>query len=103
MKNNYSWADNTFLPMKSAVKVSKKRSRRKTRFWDATDTHHMLPVVECYTLAANQGYARAQCNLGLCFKNGTGISKDRSKAVHWLMNAANQGHNNAILILEWSM
>jgi TPR repeat protein len=51
--------------------------------------------VEWYAKAAEQGYARAQCNLGSCYYNGTGINKDPIKAVEWYIKAAKQGYASA--------
>jgi len=36
--------------------------------------------------AAEQGHASAQCNLALCYENGTGVEKDEQKAVEWYEN-----------------
>jgi TPR repeat protein len=42
-------------------------------------------------LAADQGNANAQSNLGVCYKNGTGVTKDEREAVRWYRLAADQG------------
>jgi TPR repeat protein len=52
-------------------------------------------AVEWFTLSANQGDARAQCNLGLCYYNGTGIAQDKTKAVEWFTLSAKQGDAQA--------
>ncbi len=36
-----------------------------------------------YTKAAEQGYAKAQYNLGVCYENGRGVAKDIQKAIYW--------------------
>ena len=36
-------------------------------------------VGELYTLSANQGDARAQYNLGVCYGNGDGVEQDMKK------------------------
>ena len=36
----------------------------------------------------------AQCNLGVCYKNGDGVSKDSKEAVRYYRLAADQGHAN---------
>ena len=42
--------------------------------------------------AAEQGVARAQCLLGLCYSNGQGMKKpDKFEGVRWLRRAADQG------------
>ena len=48
--------------------------------------------MEClwYTKAAEQGHARAQCNLGTCYQDGEGVAQDSCKAVEWYTKAAAQ-------------
>ena len=41
--------------------------------------------------AANQGYAQAQFNLGLCYYEGQGVVQSYEKAAYWYEKAANQG------------
>ena len=41
--------------------------------------------------AAEQGYAKAQFNLGLIYYNGQGVSQDYTQAVQWYRKAAEQG------------
>ena len=53
------------------------------------------PAVYWYTIAAEQGHAGAQFNLGQCYENGSGIEKDQTKAVFWYKKASEQGHQNA--------
>ena len=45
-------------------------------------------AVRWYRLAADQGLAVAQFNLGFAFANGTGVAKDDSEAVRWFRLAA---------------
>ena len=40
--------------------------------------------------AANQGYARGQCNLGLMYAQGRGVGQDYAAVVMWFQKAANQ-------------
>ena len=54
-----------------------------------------------YEKAANQGYAQAQYNLGLCYGNGQGVEEDYEKAVFWFEKAANQGYAEAQYFLGW--
>jgi uncharacterized protein len=42
-------------------------------------------------LAANQGYADAQFNLGIAYANGQGVPKDYAEGAMWLRRAADQG------------
>jgi len=48
-----------------------------------------------YTLAANSGHPYAQYNLGLCFKNGTGVKQNFATAVQWIRKAADQNDPDA--------
>jgi TPR repeat protein len=47
--------------------------------------------VKWYRLAAEQGNAAAQNNLGLCYHKGLGVTQDPAEAVKWLRKAAEQG------------
>jgi hypothetical protein len=54
-----------------------------------------LEAVKWYRLAADQGHAKAQFNLGWCYYHGTGVAKDKREAVKWYRLAADQGDVNA--------
>ena len=45
-----------------------------------------------FRLAANQGLAIAQSNLGLCYALGMGVPQDKAEAIRWYRLAANKGH-----------
>lgn len=69
-------------------------------FYDDTKYGPDVPVdlekaVKWYQKAAEQGFARAQCNLAYMYKNGEGIEKDYVKAVEWYRKAADQGYARA--------
>jgi TPR repeat protein len=51
--------------------------------------------VKWYAKAAVQGNASAQFNLGHCFQNGVGVTKDAVIAVYWYAKAAAQGNSSA--------
>ena len=51
--------------------------------------------IEQLRLAAEQGYASAQTNLGFMYADGRGVPKDDAKAVKWFRLAAEQGHAQA--------
>lgn len=57
-------------------------------------------TVESYRLAAEQGDAGAQNNLGLCYQKGFGVPKDYTEAVRWYRLAAEQGFSYAQLRLK---
>ena len=48
-----------------------------------------------WTPLAEQGYAKAQSNLGLMYHNGEGVPQDYKTAVKWLTLAAEQGGASA--------
>lgn len=45
-----------------------------------------------FSIAADQGYARAQHNLGLLYDKGVGVEKSPETAAMWWKRAATQGH-----------
>ena len=45
-----------------------------------------------YRMAAEQGYADAQFNLGIAYDNGINVAKDTKEAVRWYRMAAEQGY-----------
>ena len=51
---------------------------------------------------AEQGYAKAQFNLGVMYAKGQGVKQDDFEAVKWFRKAAEQGHANAQAILGFS-
>ena len=52
-------------------------------------------AVKWFRMAAEQGYHHGQFNLGLCYDNGYGITKDDTEAVKWYRMAAEQGYADA--------
>ena len=44
-----------------------------------------------YRLAADQGHAIAQSNLGVMYANGEGVVEDDAEAARWYRLAADQG------------
>ena len=57
-------------------------------------------AVSLYRRSARQGNARAQLNLGLCYRDGTGIRKKKRMALKWLGRAAENGEAEAMEIIE---
>lgn len=49
-------------------------------------------AVKWYRMAADQGYAEAQCNLAFCYKKGIGVEEDEQEAYKWYKIAAEQGY-----------
>ena len=52
-------------------------------------------AVEWFRKAAEQGHAKAQLYLALCYAKGLGVAKDPEKAVYWYRKAAEQGFAKA--------
>ena len=52
-------------------------------------------AVKWYRLAADQGDASAQFNLGVMYDNGQGVAQDYKEAVKWYRLAADQGFASA--------
>ena len=50
-----------------------------------------MKAVRWYRLAAEQGHAYAQYNLGLMYRQGEGVPQDDAEAVRWYRLAAEQG------------
>ena len=48
-----------------------------------------------FRMAADQGHAQAQFNLGFMYDNGHGVAQDYSAAMKWFRMAADQGHAQA--------
>jgi TPR repeat protein len=52
-----------------------------------------------YRLAADQGDAEAQCNLGILYHEGQGVAQNNILAVKWLLLTANQRNADTQRIL----
>jgi TPR repeat protein len=52
-----------------------------------------LPLL--WRIAAEQGYAEAQCLLGVMYGNGNGVPQNYILAHMWYNLATSQGHDNA--------
>jgi TPR repeat protein len=51
---------------------------------------------------AEQGDARAQLSLAYCYRDGKGVTRDYSQAMHWAHCAADQGDPNAMDFLGFA-
>jgi TPR repeat protein len=52
-------------------------------------------AVYWYKKSADQGYASAQCNLGLMYYHGEGVVNDYKQTVYWWTKSAEQGDATA--------
>jgi TPR repeat protein len=57
-------------------------------------------AAEWFRMAANQGHARSQYQLGKCYEEGEGVEKDRTKAIEWYRKAAARGDSDAKGVLR---
>lgn len=57
-------------------------------------------AAEWYLKAAEQGDVDAQFNMGVYFRNGTGVAQDLHKAAQWFQKAAEQGDAEALDALQ---
>ena len=58
---------------------------------EAYDNKNYSEAVKYFRKAAEQGYAKAQNNLGDCYYWGNGVEKNYAEAVKWFKKAAEQG------------
>ena len=73
-------------------RVAEDSFERAKKLLDANNYSDALPLL---TDAAEAGNARAQCELGTVYLNGTGVAQNYGKALHWYEKAANQGDSLA--------
>lgn len=52
-------------------------------------------AVYWYRLAAERGHSKAQCYLGICLKEGWGVTQDFKQAAYWFEKSASQGDSHA--------
>ena len=57
-------------------------------------------AVRLYRLAADQGLAGAQSNLGVMYANGQGVAQDYVHAYMWTHLSAAQGYETALVNLD---
>ena len=62
---------------------------------DADTEKDYVEAAKWYEIAAEQGNATAQNNLGVMYGNGQGVQQDYQKAMEWYRKAAEQGHADA--------
>jgi TPR repeat protein len=63
-------------------------------------TQDYIPAARLFGLAAAQGHARAQYNLGVMYDQGQGVTKDTVYAHMWMNIAATFGDANAVKARE---
>ncbi len=63
--------------------------------YDAYDRGDYKTALEEFRILAEQGYAKAQYNLGFMYATGEGVAKDNTEAMKWFRKAAEQGYADA--------
>jgi TPR repeat protein len=58
-------------------------------------TKDAVEAVKWLRKAAEQGFAAAQCNLGVCYHESRGVARDYVECCKWILLAAAQGHEGA--------
>jgi TPR repeat protein len=58
-------------------------------------TKNATDAVKWFQKAAEQNFAEAQYNLGVCYDDGEGVTKDAVQALKWYSLAADQKNENA--------
>lgn len=89
----------TFSEVPARIEI---RNRNEDRFelgFRAYGEGKYTVAAKMYELAANDGYARAQNSLGVCYENGHGVEKDLTTAAFWYERAAKGGFDMAYLNL----
>ena len=61
----------------------------------STKTNDNYKAFPLWKEAAERGNVNAQYNLGLCYHNGWGTTRNDDQAIHWWRMAAAQGHSDA--------
>ena len=87
------WPPTRVTPMRPVQSRGHVRQRARAYLKDDAE------AVRWYRLAADQGAAAAQFNLGVMYGNGEGVLKDDAEAVRWYRLAADQGDAGAQFIL----
>lgn len=91
--------DGVFSEVPPAIEI---KSRNEDRFelgYRAYKEGKYTLAALLYSLAAKDGYARAQNNLGVCLERGLGVGQDEKAAVMWYDLAARGGYPMAWLNL----
>ena len=61
------------------------------RAWECLHGENWVEAVRWFRIAAEEGDACAQSNLGVMYETGRGVARDNGEAVRWFRLAADQG------------
>ncbi|HEY6170300.1 MAG TPA: tetratricopeptide repeat protein [Verrucomicrobiae bacterium] len=64
--------------------------------------HDDVESLRWYRKAADQGYPGAQFNLGMIYKDGTGVPKDLAESFKWFQLSADQGYAKGQVLLAFA-
>src|SRR5215469_13804222 len=78
----------------AAAKLQVEDALRKGKA-DELDAKVYADAISLFRIAADQGNADAQVNMGSFYENGRGVTQDYVEAMGWYRKAANQGDRNA--------
>ena len=59
-----------------------------------------LKAMECYKVAAKQGYYEAHLSIGVLYAQGLGVEKDYNQALHWWKIAAHKKQPQAKALIQ---
>ncbi|HEY5139660.1 MAG TPA: tetratricopeptide repeat protein [Methylococcales bacterium] len=90
MKLYYQAAEQNYLP----AQVRMGQFAESSQFYEES--------VGWYLMAATQGSAEGQANLGRMYMTGNGIEKDDNKALYWVRRAAAQDYLPAVRVMAVS-
>lgn len=80
------------LCMAAGAQSAKELYAEGKAFYDAEQYDKAVPKLKA---AADKGHRKAQYRLGMCYKEGYSVAKDRKKAVDLFMKSAKQGYAKA--------
>lgn len=88
-----------FSEVPARIEVKNRNEDRFELGYRAYTEEKYTVAVRLYTLAAEDGYARAQNNLGVCYEKGHGVTRDETAAAFWYGQAAAGGYGMGYLNL----
>lgn len=80
------------LPVPGQAQVGADRAKTLSQAEAAYDRGDYAEAVRWYRLAADQGDASAQTNVGIMYANGSSVAQDYAEAARWYLLAADQNY-----------
>lgn len=91
--------EHTFSEVPARIEIRQRNEDRFELGYRAYSEGKYAIAVRMYELAAQDGYARAQNSLGVCYEKGQGVARDEATAAFWYGQAAQGGYDMALLNL----